>query len=175
MSRSSIPAGRQLPDRLRCVASSSQSGALVWPDRFPAPDAMREAGGLEEFLSLLLAGLTAPALRTVVPDRVGYGSIVTVQDVEGGWEATHIVMSGSAMDFDAGHISLESPLGQALLGRKPGEVVVVAKPSGSARIRLLKVVTLPEIIEEVEAYLEGPSKSHVSMAWGQGRGHLGGR
>ena len=62
-------------------------------------------------------------------ETVGLGSRVTVVEGDGAPETYHIVGSAEA-DPAKGLISNESPLGQALLGRKVGEQAVVKAPGG---------------------------------------------
>ena len=113
-------------------------------------------GGLSTLthdLGLLLMGATPEALRGVVPAAVGYGTRVTVRDLGTGDEADYVLMSGSAMNLDAGHVSIESPRGQSLLGCTKGDVVEVQTPGGPARLQVVEVKTLVDIIEEAEASL----------------------
>jgi transcription elongation GreA/GreB family factor len=46
------------------------------------------------------------------------------------------------MDFDAGHISLASPLGRALGGGKVGEEVSLRLPAATRRLRIIDLVTV---------------------------------
>jgi transcription elongation factor GreA len=62
-------------------------------------------------------------------EAVGLGSHVTVVEGDGPPETYHIVGSAEA-DPIQGHISNESPLGRALLGRKVGEKAEVHAPVG---------------------------------------------
>ena len=63
-------------------------------------------------------------------DSVVLGSTVTISDDAGKEEQFTIVGSMEAK-VTAGRISNESPLGRALLGRKPGESAVMTTPNGS--------------------------------------------
>lgn len=68
-------------------------------------------------------------------DAVRIGSSVTVVDDEG--ETEHYTIVGSAeVDPPNGKISNESPVGRALLGRSAGDVVEVAIPAGTLRLRI---------------------------------------
>lgn len=71
-------------------------------------------------------------------EYVGLGSRVKVRDDEGEEDNYRIVGS---MEADAKHgmISNESPVGRALLGKKPGESATVVAPGGSF---VLTVVTI---------------------------------
>jgi transcription elongation factor GreA len=71
------------------------------------------------------------------PNVVRIGSTVVV-DVEGDEERYTIVGAIEAKPAQ-GLISNESPVGQALLGRRAGDVVTAAAPHGEMRIRILRV------------------------------------
>jgi len=62
-------------------------------------------------------------------DTVGLGSHVTVVEGDGPLETYHMVGSAEA-DPTRGLISNESPLGQALMGRKVGDTAEVNAPAG---------------------------------------------
>ncbi|GMV04603.1 MAG: hypothetical protein AMXMBFR53_08830 [Gemmatimonadota bacterium] len=121
---------------------------------------------LTHHLGLLLAGAGPDALRGVTPFAAGYGSRVTVNDLDSGVEATYVLMSGSAMDLEAGHVSIDSPLGRSLSGRAEGALVEVVTPRGSARLRVVGVKTLFEFIEEVEACLGARPRPQLGVGAG---------
>jgi transcription elongation GreA/GreB family factor len=52
------------------------------------------------------------------------------------------------MDFDAGHISLASPLGRALAGGKVGEEVSLRLPTASRKLRIVDLVTVHQTQEQ---------------------------
>jgi transcription elongation factor GreA len=83
-----------------------------------------------------LAGTEAPT------DRVGLGSRITVLDLDTNDTDTYMVVLAEMMDIDAGHISLASPLGRALGGKKPGEEVSLRLPTGMRRLRIVELVTV---------------------------------
>lgn len=71
-------------------------------------------------------------------DRIGLGAYVTLRDGQGPSETFRIVGSAEA-DPQAGLISNESPVGRALLGRRPGERVEVNTPGGVLTFEILDV------------------------------------
>ena len=77
-------------------------------------------------------------------DRVGLGSRVVVEDLGSGDREEYVLVLAEMMDIDAGHISLASPLGQALKDRKPGEEVSLRLPTMNRKLRVLEVVTVHE-------------------------------
>ena len=48
------------------------------------------------------------------------------------------------MDLEAGHISLDSPIGRGLLGSRQGDEVTIRLPVGERRFRVLELTTLPQ-------------------------------
>jgi transcription elongation factor GreA len=81
-------------------------------------------------------------------DRVGFGSEVTVRDLELGETLNFTIGAGEFLDFDSGEISLASPIGQGLLGARKNEEVAITLPGGERRYRILEFLTLPEQLEK---------------------------
>jgi transcription elongation factor GreA len=77
-------------------------------------------------------------------DRVGFGSKVTVKDLDMGDHFDFTIVAGDFVDFDAGQISFASPIGQGLLGARKDEEVEVTLPVGERRYKILELQTLPE-------------------------------
>ncbi len=77
-------------------------------------------------------------------DRVGFGSRVTIMDLELREELNLTLVAGDFMDLDAGHVSLDSPMGRGLLGTEAGEAVTIQLPGGERRFQVTEVVTLPQ-------------------------------
>lgn len=46
------------------------------------------------------------------------------------------IVSPHEMDLEAGRISLKSPIGAALMGKKAGEIAEVRVPAGTLRLRI---------------------------------------
>lgn len=72
------------------------------------------------------------------PGVVGVGSTVTVH-WDGDGEETYTIVDPVEVDLDGGRISDESPVGQALMGRRAGDRVVVTTLAGSAWLAILSV------------------------------------
>ena len=78
-------------------------------------------------------------------DQVGLGSTVTAIDTATKEKETFVLVFGEMADVDAGHITLASPLGRALKGKKVGEEAELVLPTARRR---LKVVALEAAIKE---------------------------
>jgi transcription elongation factor GreA len=86
-----------------------------------------------------LAQVSQLATIETPTDRVGLGSSVTVVDLDTNERETYMVVLAEMMDIDAGHISLASPLGRALKGRKVGEEIDLRLPRGQRQLRILEI------------------------------------
>jgi transcription elongation factor GreA len=65
------------------------------------------------------------------------GSTVVVDD--DGREKTYALVGATEADPAAGRVSIEAPLGQCLLGAKPGDVVDFEAPRGTRQLRVVSV------------------------------------
>ena len=70
---------------------------------------------------------------------VSLGSKVDILDNDGNELLTYEIAGTTEADVEAGRISNESPIGNALLGRKAGETFSVAVPAGTVNITIKKV------------------------------------
>ncbi|MBI4519218.1 MAG: GreA/GreB family elongation factor [Gemmatimonadetes bacterium] len=95
-----------------------------------------------------LAELSKLDLETIPYDRVGFGSRVTIRDVDSGEETTYTLVAGDDIDLDAGHMSVASPIGRALLDRAIGDEVVVELPRGACRLHIVAATTLPQMLSD---------------------------
>ena len=71
-------------------------------------------------------------------DHVSIGSRVKLVDEEGETEEYHIVGSAEANPRE-GRISNESPVGEALLGKRVGDRIEVVVPAGTTRYKISEI------------------------------------
>ena len=121
------------------IHKAHESGGTV--DNAEYEDAKNEQAFLEGRISEL-ENILANAIVTSGRDRsegeVGFGSSVTVTTDEG--KKQHYTVVGSAeADPLKGKISIESPVGQALIGHKVGDKVDVQTPSKVLKLTVTKV------------------------------------
>jgi transcription elongation factor GreA len=82
--------------------------------------------------------LARPMEMDEIPtDVVGLGSIVTVRDDIEDWEFT--LVTPVEADPSREKISDESPVGEALVGKKVGEAVTVTTPAGKTRYEVVAI------------------------------------
>jgi transcription elongation factor GreA len=66
------------------------------------------------------------------------GSVIEIEDDKGDVETWHLV-GAIESDPGSGRISIDSPVGRALLGRRQGDKVSVSTPSGQLELRVKTV------------------------------------
>ena len=94
-------------------------------------------GRIQE-LEVLLQNAVIVDTSQVEGDTAQIGTTVTVQEQDFPLERYYLVGAKEA-DPRSGRISNESPVGNALLGKKAGDVVVVQTPNGSVKLKILKI------------------------------------
>lgn len=103
-------------------------------------DAKNEQAFIEGRIATLEAMLANAVLinKKDASEIVGLGSQVTVLE-DGQDQVTYEIVGSAEVDPKTGRISNESPLGQALMGRRAGEEVTVRTPGGTLQVKILKL------------------------------------
>lgn len=101
-----------------------------------------------DHISRRLSELSEIDLDDLPEDRVGFGSVVTVRDLEDGSTEEYRLAFGDEIDFDKDEVSMESPIGKALLGRQTGDEVSVRLPAGRLNYRIEELETLHTLAED---------------------------
>ncbi len=100
-------------------------------------------------LRLRLSKLSDVCDKDIPKDRVGFGSRVTVQDAETKKREIYALTLGEFVegddDRDEMAVSMASPLGKALLGRKVGETVEITLPMGKRKVKVVALVTVHQL------------------------------
>jgi transcription elongation factor GreB len=129
-------------DRPRIVAEVEAAAALG--DRSENAEyiygkrKLRELDRRLRFLSERMDALTVVAPRPDPAGRAFFGAWVTVEHDDGA-ERRYRLVGPDEFDVAQGLISVEAPLGRALLGRREGEVVRVVRPAGEVEVTVVEV------------------------------------
>ncbi len=73
-------------------------------------------------------------------DRAVFASRVLLENVDTGEDVEYQLVGPDESNIDEGRISIVSPLGQALLGRKPGDEVTLQAPGGKRVYELVEIL-----------------------------------
>ena len=98
-------------------------------------------------LTVRMAELSKIDVTDMVYDKVGFGSIVTIHDIDMAEDFTFTITAGDFIDLDAGQVSLASPIGRGLLGAADGEEVTIQLPAGDRQYKIVELSTLPQQME----------------------------
>ncbi|MDB4879945.1 MAG: transcription elongation factor GreA/GreB protein [Gemmatimonadetes bacterium] len=81
----------------------------------------------------------------IATDAVGLGSKVVTKDEKTGLSETYDMVFGDALEFEEGQVTMSSPIGRALLGKKVGEEVLLKLPSMVRRLRITDLKTIHQL------------------------------
>ncbi len=72
-------------------------------------------------------------------ETVSILNTVTIEDLNKGRTLKYTLVSAEEADFKQGKISITSPVGKALLGKKVDEIVEINVPAGILKYKILKI------------------------------------
>lgn len=99
---------------------------------------LREIDRRIRFLQKRLERIEVIDPNTLPCDKVAFGLWVTIENEEGEQKCYQIV-GPDEIDPKQNKITFSSPLGKALLGKKPGDEVTVKAPSGTQELAILTI------------------------------------
>jgi transcription elongation factor GreB len=99
---------------------------------------LREIDSRVRFLSQRLDGMTIVAQPPSDPRRVFFGAWVTLERTDG-LELRYRIVGPDETDLGTGFISMDSPLGRALLGKSLDAEVSVVLPAGSTTFTIVAI------------------------------------
>ncbi len=76
---------------------------------------------------------------TVDCDRVVFGTVVTVVDLDTDEEKTYQLLGPEESDVNNGSISILSPLGSAMIGKQVGDEISVKTPGGMRQFEVMEI------------------------------------
>ena len=105
-------------------------------------DAKNEQAMLEHRISLLQEKLRRARVikeSEIETDKVGVGTTVTLRDNDAGEIRIYTLVGSAEADPVKARLSNESPVGQAIIGKRVGDVVTVPVPVGSVNYEILAI------------------------------------
>lgn len=73
-------------------------------------------------------------------DRAVFACTVVLENVDTGEDVEYQLVGPEESDIEKGRISVTSPLGKAIIGKKPGEEIVLNAPGGKRVYELVEIV-----------------------------------
>ncbi|WP_186754672.1 transcription elongation factor GreA [Echinicola salinicaeni] len=130
--------GRQ--DIAKQIAEARDKGDLSENAEY---DAAKDAQGLLELKISKLEEVVGNARvldnSKMDTSKVGILSTVKIKNVKNGMEVAYTLVSEEEADLKANKISLSSPFGKGLLGKKVGEIAQINAPAGVVEFEVLEI------------------------------------
>jgi transcription elongation factor GreA len=129
------PARREIAERIKT--------AREWGD-LKENSEYHDAKNDQAFLETKIARLTerlrnAQVVESAAPGEVGVGASVDLRDEGSGKTTSYRIVGATEANIAEGKLSAESPMAQAMLGKRKGETAVVRAPSGERRFVIADV------------------------------------
>lgn len=125
------------PAASKAIAEAKEKGDLKENAEY---DAAKEAQGLLEARIAQMEGVIANTRvldeSNIDTSKVSILTRVTLTNLNTKKQVTYQLVSENEADLKSGKISVTSPIGRGLLGKKPGEVAEVQAPAGVLKFKV---------------------------------------
>jgi transcription elongation factor GreA len=106
-------------------------------------DAAKEAQGILEMKISKMENIVANARliddTNIDNSKVFILSIVTIKNINNGMEMVYTLVAENEADIKARKISVDSPIGKGLLGKKVGQVAEIHTPGGMLQFEIINI------------------------------------
>jgi transcription elongation factor GreA len=106
-------------------------------------DAAKEAQGLLEMkiskLETILSNARVMDTSNLDNSKVYILSKVKIKNVSNGMEMEYMLVAENEADLKEKKISIDSPIGKGLLGKKPGEIADIQTPNGIMQFEIIEI------------------------------------
>ena len=129
------------PQNIKAIEEARAHGDLSENAEFAA--AKDRQGFIEGRISELqfkLANADVISSDNLPKDRVVFGSRVLLENIDTGEEVEYQLVGTDESDINNGRISISSPLGRAILGKRPGDELTLEVPGGKRMYELVDIL-----------------------------------
>jgi transcription elongation factor GreB len=127
------PAVTQAVSEAAALGDRSENAEYIYGKR-----RLREIDSRVRHLRKRLEGMVVVDQPPADPNKVFFGAWVSIED-DAGALATYRIVGPDEFDMERDYISMDSPLGRAVLGKCVADTVLVRTPEGEARYELVRV------------------------------------
>ncbi|NND35250.1 MAG: transcription elongation factor GreA [Saprospiraceae bacterium] len=124
----------------KAIAEAREKGDLSENAEY---DAAKDAQGLLEMrineLEKMFANARVIDRSQIDTSKVTVLSTVTIKNQKNGAEVAYQLVAQAEADLKAKKISVNSPIGEGLLGKRVGDLAVVQTPNGAMEFKILKI------------------------------------
>jgi transcription elongation factor GreA len=129
------------PQNIKAIEEARAHGDLSENAEFTA--AKERQGFIEGRIGELgfkLANADVINIDNLPRDRAVFGTKVLLENLDTGEEVEYQLVGSDESDIENGRISVSSPLGQAILGKKPGDELTLEVPGGKRLYELVEIL-----------------------------------
>ncbi|PKP25435.1 MAG: transcription elongation factor GreA [Bacteroidetes bacterium HGW-Bacteroidetes-2] len=128
------------PKASQAIAEARDKGDLSENAEY---DAAKEAQGMLEMRISKMEEVLSNA-RLIDESQLDFSkvlvhSVVKLKNPTNGVEMTYKLVAQSEADLKAGRISVDSPIGKGLLGKKVGDTAEIQVPNGTVKFEILEI------------------------------------
>lgn len=128
------------PEVIQAIKEAREEGDLKENAGY---DAARERQGMLEarinYIESRLPQYNVIDLNTLGGEKVIFGATVLVEDVDTEEEKSFTLLGPDEADFAQGSISINSPVGQALIGHQVGDEISIDVPKGRVTYEIIEI------------------------------------
>jgi transcription elongation factor GreA len=129
------------PENIKAIETARAHGDLSENAEFDAAkDRQSFIEGRIGELGYKLASAKVIDPATVAKDCARFASRVLLENLDSEEEVEYMLVGQEESDIDKGRISITSPLGKALIGKKPGDEVVLQAPGGKRSYEIIDIL-----------------------------------
>ena len=129
------------PQNIKAIEEARAHGDLSENAEF---DAAKDRQGFIEGrigeLTFKLANADIIDTDKLPRDRAVFGSKVVVENIDTGEDINYQLVGPEESDIDKGRISVSSPLGKEIIGKKPGDEFAIQVPGGRRNYELIEII-----------------------------------
>ena len=128
------------PKASQAIAEARDKGDLSENAEY---DAAKEAQGMLELQISKLEKILSNA-RIINESRLDVSKVlvlstVDVKNINSGKNMKYTLVAQTEADLKTGKISVDSPIGKGLLGKRVGEIALISVPSGSIELKIISI------------------------------------
>jgi transcription elongation factor GreA len=129
------------PKNIQAIEEARSHGDLTENAEFDAAkDRQAFIDGRVSDLEYKLSRADIIDSRTLSNDRAVFASYVVLENIETGEDVTYQLVGPDEANIEKGRISVSSPLGKAIIGKKPGDEITLQAPGGKRFYELVEIL-----------------------------------
>jgi transcription elongation factor GreA len=129
------------PKNIKAIEEARSHGDLTENAEFEAAkDRQAFIDGKLSDLEYKLSRADIIDSTTLPNDRAVFASSVVLENIDTGEDVKYKLVGPDEANIEKGRISVHSPLGRAIIGKKPGDEIILQAPGGKRFYELVEIL-----------------------------------